>query len=133
MVGGNDPYLLLRQGKISQRSFEQQLLSMLVPQKVRANRHDVEKKKKLRHIHRTHRPDAEIRRLRREYEGIRPALFREMLAQPDLRCNYCRNRLDDTTMTIDHVTSLSRGGTNDRENLVPSCSGCNQQRNLDGY
>lgn len=30
--------------------------------------------------------------------------------------------------TIDHVTPISEGGTNDPDNLVMSCSGCNRDR-----
>ncbi len=40
-------------------------------------------------------------------------------------CPYCQAPLDALSMTLDHGTPLHGGGTNDFDNLVPSCSDCN--------
>lgn len=44
-------------------------------------------------------------------------------------CWYCGVPLDPfLTYTIDHVSPLSLGGTNDLDNLVPSCRSCNSSK-----
>lgn len=47
-------------------------------------------------------------------------------------CWYCgvgidraASKYDPCKATIDHVVPLSKGGTNDSSNLVPSCRSCN--------
>lgn len=44
----------------------------------------------------------------------------------DSTCHYCGDRHDN--MCADHVVPLSRGGTNDRENLVCCCIPCNSSK-----
>lgn len=44
-----------------------------------------------------------------------------ILARYDGRCAYCGADFE----TIDHVVPLSRGGPNDRTNVVPACLSCN--------
>lgn len=41
------------------------------------------------------------------------------------RCAYCDGPLTPTTCTRDHAIPLSRGGSNDIENIVPACRRCN--------
>ena len=40
-------------------------------------------------------------------------------------CAYCG---DPAPTTVDHVTPVSRGGTDDRSNLVPACRSCNMEK-----
>ena len=42
------------------------------------------------------------------------------------RCYWCRQDVD--YLEIDHVIPVSRGGTNERENLVASCKVCNADK-----
>lgn len=44
------------------------------------------------------------------------------------RCGYCRTKLSKGNTHIDHITALSRGGTNDRRNLQALCGDCNQRK-----
>lgn len=45
------------------------------------------------------------------------------------RCWYCGGHLNPfEDLCIDHVFPLSRGGTNDIENLVPCCNHCNIEK-----
>ncbi len=44
------------------------------------------------------------------------------------RCFYCEKPLTFRQMTIDHVVSLSRGGTDDVFNLVVCCRDCNDAK-----
>ena len=44
------------------------------------------------------------------------------------RCAYCYKPLPDNELTWDHVTPVSRGGTNNPwDNLVPCCRHCNRR------
>lgn len=45
--------------------------------------------------------------------------------EPGTKCAYCGKLLSTYTVTIDHVVPLSRGGTNDPENLRWCCKKCN--------
>ena len=58
-----------------------------------------------------------------------------VIRKSDERCWYCGQdmRWDGTiehpwNTTIDHVVPVSRGGTDDLENLVYCCRGCNQRK-----
>lgn len=44
----------------------------------------------------------------------------------DSTCHYCGDQHDN--MCADHVVPLSRGGTNDRDNLVCCCIPCNSSK-----
>jgi 5-methylcytosine-specific restriction endonuclease McrA len=41
------------------------------------------------------------------------------------QCVYCASPLTLTTITLDHVQPLAKGGSNGLENLVAACSVCN--------
>lgn len=43
-------------------------------------------------------------------------------------CYYCRKHLDPHEGEIDHVIPISRGGTNEPDNLVLACSLCNARK-----
>ena len=43
-------------------------------------------------------------------------------------CQYCRCRLDTSTVSIDHVIPRSRGGKNTWENMVSCCRKCNMKK-----
>lgn len=46
------------------------------------------------------------------------------------RCNWCQVPLALAEATLDHLTPLSRGGSNALENLTLACDNCNQLRNM---
>ncbi len=47
----------------------------------------------------------------------------EVLRRDNYTCRYCRST--DNPLTIDHVTPVSLGGTDDPSNLVACCKDCN--------
>lgn len=52
--------------------------------------------------------------------------LREIVFDRDGReCSYCGATED---LSVDHVVPLSRGGTNDPENLTPACKPCNSSK-----
>lgn len=44
------------------------------------------------------------------------------------KCQGCFRGASEVRMTIDHITAVSRGGTNDIENLQPLCLSCNASK-----
>lgn len=55
--------------------------------------------------------------------AIAPSLRQEILWSG--LCAYCGY---DIPTQVDHVIPVSRGGTNDRANLVPACKDCNMNK-----
>lgn len=43
-------------------------------------------------------------------------------------CAYCGKDITYNEMQVDHVISLRRGGTDDMDNLMPSCRSCNHYK-----
>lgn len=65
----------------------------------------------------------------RERRGISASAWsrlREMVFERDgYECRYC-GCTDE--LAVDHIIPLSRGGTNDPENLTPACKPCNSSK-----
>lgn len=53
---------------------------------------------------------------------------REVLQKTGFRCASCGEKLDMVRHTIDHIIPISRGGTNDIENLIGLCKICNKYK-----
>lgn len=45
-------------------------------------------------------------------------------------CSRCGKKLDLNSMTVNHVTPLSKGGTNEFKNLVALCEDCKRDMQL---
>lgn len=43
-------------------------------------------------------------------------------------CVYCNQKHDLSSWTVDHIIPLALGGTNERENLIGACKGCNYKK-----
>lgn len=52
--------------------------------------------------------------------------FKELCEQVDYCCAYCYGKFDE--LTPDHITPLSRGGSNDISNIIPACGPCNYSK-----
>ncbi len=55
---------------------------------------------------------------------------RTVIERAHERCEYCQARADFATETfaVEHILPLSRGGTDDLDNLALACSGCNSRK-----
>jgi 5-methylcytosine-specific restriction endonuclease McrA len=53
------------------------------------------------------------------------AEWKSVLRHFGRKCVYCNTKLTRHNVSRDHVTPLSRGGTNDIRNIVPACRKCN--------
>lgn len=49
----------------------------------------------------------------------------EILSKTNCKCAYCGIELYKTKFHVEHLIPLSKGGSNDMENLFPSCGSCN--------
>ena len=49
----------------------------------------------------------------------------QILERDGFACRYCGARAPEVRLHVDHVTPVSRGGTNDDDNLVAACADCN--------
>jgi 5-methylcytosine-specific restriction endonuclease McrA len=57
-----------------------------------------------------------------------PFSRRNLLRRDKARCQYCGRRPESKTLTIDHVTPRSLGGTTDWTNCVVACARCNGRK-----
>lgn len=60
-----------------------------------------------------------------ERTGIGPRLRFEVLKRDGYRCRYCGCTAADSRLQVDHITPVSRGGTNEDANLITACQDCN--------
>lgn len=51
-----------------------------------------------------------------------------VLKKSKCKCAKCGKELNITTMTIDHIIPLSKGGTNKEYNLIAMCKKCNKEK-----
>lgn len=54
------------------------------------------------------------------------AYRRDTVVKQDFHCKYCFIPVSQKTATVDHVKAKSRGGLNNKENLVVACVDCNK-------
>lgn len=54
------------------------------------------------------------------------AEFKALCEAVDWHCAYCLLKFDK--LTPDHITPLSRGGSNDISNIIPACGPCNYSK-----
>jgi hypothetical protein len=60
---------------------------------------------------------------------IRPAKRLAIYMRDGLACAYCGGTIEDgCVLTLDHITPLSRRGSNNERNLVTACLRCNSSR-----
>jgi len=61
-----------------------------------------------------------------EREPIGDSLRFKVFEKSKFRCSYCGKKADQTSLEIDHIVPVSKGGTNDINNLQAACRRCNQ-------
>lgn len=50
----------------------------------------------------------------------------EVFKRDNFTCFYCGRHVPDVILELDHIMPISRGGTNEIDNLVTSCADCNR-------
>lgn len=63
--------------------------------------------------------------VRSVYFDKKSDIIADMLKEKKLECYLCKKPLTENTSTVDHVTPIALGGTNDLENLEFCCHDCN--------
>ena len=61
----------------------------------------------------------------RNGNSVKFSKARRIILRDKWKCKYCGYKLRLEDITFDHVLPLSKGGENNVENLVISCSNCN--------
>lgn len=54
-----------------------------------------------------------------------------ILKRDNFTCRYCGRKTPEVILEIDHIVPVSKGGTNDLNNLVTSCRDCNRGKGAD--
>ena len=49
----------------------------------------------------------------------------QIFQRDNFTCQYCGAKAPGTTLHVDHIVPIARGGTSRQENLVTSCQNCN--------
>lgn len=57
--------------------------------------------------------------------GLSPSLRFEVLKRDGFACGYCGRKPPEVVLHCDHVVPVSRGGSNDMDNLRTACRDCN--------
>lgn len=55
-------------------------------------------------------------------------VFYYVISRDESKCQYCRKPLAEEEITLDHIIPVSRGGTNDSDNLCVACRSCNGKK-----
>lgn len=80
------------------------------------------------------RPVADVHRLdedamppflRKQWNSIRPSVSPVVMERDGAVCAWCGSK---ENLTIDHITPISGGGTNDLSNLQVLCQSCNSRK-----
>ena len=58
--------------------------------------------------------------------AISASLRWQIFSRDGFKCCYCGKQPPDVVLEIDHLVPVSRGGTNDSENLRTACMACNR-------
>ncbi|MGY6528730.1 MAG: HNH endonuclease [Cyanobacterium sp.] len=59
---------------------------------------------------------------------IPPEVRKYVYQRDNYRCQSCGKPSQETTLNIDHIIPLAKGGSNDISNLQTLCSNCNLQK-----
>ncbi len=54
-----------------------------------------------------------------------------ILKRDNFTCRYCGRKIPEVILEIDHIVPVSKGGTNELNNLITSCRDCNRGKGAD--
>ena len=77
-----------------------------------------------REMHYVTSPKERVRR------KITPKARLNIYRRDSYTCQYCGKTPPDIELTLDHITPVSKGGTNEDENLKTSCKSCNSSKGV---
>ncbi|MEW6427795.1 MAG: HNH endonuclease [Thermodesulfobacteriota bacterium] len=72
-------------------------------------------------------PEEEIRRQRDEARKLRKSRWWQEKIGRGL-CHWCGGRFAPGQLTMDHIIPLARGGQSSKNNCVPCCKQCNNEK-----
>jgi 5-methylcytosine-specific restriction enzyme A len=71
--------------------------------------------------------EEQIKRERAKARQLRKTRWWQQKTAPG-RCYYCGQTVAHRELTMDHLVPLTRGGRSTKDNLVPCCKDCNNQK-----
>lgn len=54
--------------------------------------------------------------------------FKKQYARQGAECYYCRDKLKNKRVNVEHIKPKSKGGDNSSNNMVLSCAACNKEK-----
>jgi len=71
--------------------------------------------------------ESQIRKEKQKARKLRKTRWWQQKCAPGI-CYYCGKNVGAKNLTMDHVVPLIRGGKSVKNNLVPACKKCNQEK-----
>lgn len=59
-------------------------------------------------------------------KNISTKLRFEIFERDCFTCQYCGRKSPEVVLSIDHIKPISKGGTNEKQNLITACLDCNK-------
>lgn len=97
------------------------LYKVLIPEEISVCREAMKAKKETQQTHTADESEADFYNVRENRLKI--------YERDDYLCKYCDKQLTRFTATLDHITPVSEGGDNTKDNLVTACLSCNSKKN----
>jgi len=97
------------------------LYKVLIPEEISVCRDAI---KAIKENHQTHTADEN----EADFYNVRENRLK-IYERDDYLCKYCDKQLTRFTATLDHITPVSEGGENTKDNLVTACLSCNSRKN----
>jgi len=71
--------------------------------------------------------ESQIRKEKQKARELKKTRWWQRKCAPGI-CYYCGKKVGAENLTMDHVVPLVRGGKSVKNNLVPACKKCNQEK-----
>lgn len=72
----------------------------------------------------------EIAEQRRKAQALKKSAWWQNILQKGI-CHYCQQKFEASELTMDHIVPVARGGLSVKNNVVPACKSCNQNKKLE--
>jgi len=97
------------------------LYKVLIPEEISVCREKMKANKENQQTHTADENEADFYNVRENRLKI--------FERDEYLCKYCDKQLTRFTATLDHITPVSEGGDNTKDNLVTACLSCNSKKN----
>lgn|GEM_PF-648097 len=81
------------------------------------------------HLDRAHTDPKRLKKEREKARELRKTPWWKQQVSTGI-CHHCQQKFPPQELTMDHLVPLARGGLSVKNNVVPSCKECNNQKKL---